>query len=204
MSSPITSLIDSYVGAKVSVLQAGYIERTAHAVAALATLRQAGLNAPGNDPRSWGLLFDGMPQELMARGEYASKSENAIQSALVLFAHHQASRSTPVHRQGVSLGAAVGTLALARSRDEGHDESTLRRFQMAAMGQTHTSRVRGLQQIISMMNSEASTLIGLDYGQLASDLYSLQWPDRAARVRLAWGRAIHRRPPTAITDSKEI
>lgn len=202
MSPSPTALIDSYVGAKVSALQRGYVQRTAHAVAGLAALRHAGLTEPGDDPRSWGLLFEGLPDELMARGREPSKAENAIQSALVLFAHHQTSRSESMHRQDVSIGEAVGALARARSRDDGADESTLRRFQTAAMGQTHASRVRGLQQIISMMNGDAHTSIGFNYGQLASDLYTLQWPERAPRVRLAWGRAIHRRPPTTSTSSE--
>lgn len=202
MSPSPTALINSYVGAKVFALQNGYVQRTAHAVASLAALRQAGLTEPGDDPRSWGLLFDGLPEELMARGGQPSKAENAIQSALVLFAHHQTSRSDYMHRQGVSIGTAVGTLARARSRDEGADESTLRRFQTAAMGQTHASRARGLRQIVSMMNGDPHTSIGFDYGQLASDLYTLQWPDRAPRVRLAWGRAIHRRPSTPPTSSE--
>ena len=69
------------------------------------------------------------------------------------------------------------------------------------MGQTHTSRVRGLRQLVGMMGADNNSSIGFDYGQLAADLYTLQFPDRAPRVRLAWGRAVHRRPEQSDTTT---
>lgn len=203
MSPSPTVLIRSYVGSKVSGLQAGYVERTANAVAGLAGLRQAGLTEPGDDPQAWSLLFDGLPHELESDFNDPSRAERAIQSALVLFAHHQTSRAERMHRPKVSIGTAVGMLARARSRGEGLDEPTLRRFQSAAMGQTHPSRVRGLRQLVGMMRSDHNTQIGFDYGQLAADLYTLQFPDRAPRVRLAWGRAIHRQPQQSATTTHQ-
>ncbi len=206
MSPSPTALIKTYVGSKVFGLQAGYVERTANAVAGLAALRHAGLTEPGDDPQAWSLLFDGMPSELESEYSDPSRAERAIQSALVLFAHHQTSRGERMHRPKVPIGTAVGTLARARSRGEGLDESTLKRFQSAAMGQTHTSRVRGLRQLVGMMRSDHETSIGFDYGQLAADLYTLQFPDRAPRVRLAWGRALHHQSPqpeTTITTPTE-
>lgn len=207
MSSP-QQQIRSYVGSKVSVLQRGYTERAPHALAGLAALRQTSLSQPGDNPRTWGLLFDGLPDGLAGTGPHASSAENAIQGAMVLFANHQTSRSDPMHRMGVGVGAAVGMLARARSEGGDLDSSVIARFQTAALSQTHTARVRLLQQLVSMMRAQRSPSIGLDYGQLAADLFSLQFPKSAPNVRLAWGRDIHKHHSTtsheSVTTPEEI
>lgn len=185
-------LISGYVGGKIERLQRGYVERAPHALAGLAALRQAGFSTPGNSPRTWGLLYEGLPEELAARGGEPSRVENAVQGAMVLFANHQTSRSDPMHRPGQRVGAAVGALARARSKDGDLDSSVLARFQVAALSQTHSARVRLLQQLVSMMRAERAPSIGLDYGRLAVDLYLLQFPSLAPRVRLDWGRNVHR------------
>ena len=114
----------------------------------------------------------------------------AVNDALVLFAHHQQSQSQPMHRGGVRLGTAVGRLARARGVDNKFDESTLRRFQAAALAQTHDARVLLLRHLVSMMRS-TDFPIPLDYGWLAADLYRFQFRASAHKVRLAWGRSLH-------------
>lgn len=190
-----TQLISSYVGRKASFLQELYTQRNSAALGQLAAMRQAGITA-GDDPRAWNLLFDGMPPELLGRGIEPSYAEQAIQAAFYLFAHHQQSMTEPMHRKGVPFGMAVGMLAKARSDDGGLHETTLQRFQGAAMAQTHAARVKLLRQLTAMMRAQKSPTIGLDYGALAADLFRLQFPSQAPQVRLAWGRQLHRLPTT--------
>lgn len=181
-----------FVSSRVHRLQSGYLARFPSAIGDLAALRQSGAKDVGEDPRVWALLFEDLPEELQGKGQQASYAERAINDALVLYAVHQQSQSEAVHRDGIRFGTAVGKLALARSQDGTMDESTLRRFQSAALAQTHDGRVTLLRQLVSMMRSQ-HPVIGLDYGWLAADLFDFQFVARAHQIRLAWGRSLHRR-----------
>ncbi len=60
------------------------------------------------------------------------------------------------------------------------------------MAQTEALRTDALRALVTLMRS-ADRTVALDYGELAGDLFWLQFPSAAHRVRLRWGRGLHRR-----------
>ena len=189
--SPDTQL-ERFVSARVGSLQRGYLDRRADEVGALARLRRAVTSAPGADPATWGETLSGMPEALLGRGDEPSAHERAAHAAITVYAVHQQSQSTAMHRAGQSLGTAVRTLGQRTSADE----AVRRRFQ--ALG-TATSLPETLHHLRGLVTHLRSKGIALDYGRLARDLRLLQRPATADGVRLAWGRDYYR--PQARDDA---
>lgn len=193
-----TKLISDHMRRKLLPMQDAYLRRESKVLGQLAALRQGGPDV-GNDPRVWAIVFDGLPEELEGRGMGPSYAERAIHAALHLYAHHQQSMTEPMHRPDVHLGEAVGMLARAKGDAGAMHSGTIKRFQGAALAQTHDGRVLLLRQLTSMMRSQKNPTIGLDYASLAADLFRLQLPEQAPYVRLAWGRQLHRLPSSELT-----
>lgn len=171
-------------------LQQGYtrLPRSPQAVRDLARFRHADINAPGADPILWELTLGSLPEELLGRNDAApSPAERAVHAALVLYAIHQQSRPEPMHRKGAGLGQAVRTLSYKRSTGQGWDPGTISRFQHLCRAQTSAIRLENLRGLATLFRSES---VGLDYGQLASNLWSIESgnPDR---IILSWGRQLH-------------
>lgn len=160
-------------------------------VASLAKLRRCDPGESGRDPDAWALTLEDVAEDLRGKGDNPSRAEEAIHAALVLYALHQQSRSDPMHRRGVGLGRAVRELALARGAEGKLDDSTLRRFHQVALAPTPEARLYHLRSLITLMRAEQSPSIGLDYGQLAVDLYRLRDPQQASKVLVTWGRDLH-------------
>lgn len=182
-----------HVTARVIRLQQGYLADTAAAVASLARLRRAVTAEPGSDPGVWYDTFDGFPASLVGAGDAPSAAERAAHAAITLFAVHQQSRNEPMHRKGVSLGAAVRAL----SPDGSNDDPVLRRFHTLGTAASLPETLHHLRGLVTQFRGAS---IGLDYGRLAVDLYMLQDPRRAPDVRRLWGRAYYR-SRTALAES---
>ena len=88
--------------------------RDAYVPARLAKLRRAATSAPGADPDVWAETIGALPDRL-SQGAHAENEptdfERAAHEAITLYALHQQSTATAVHRRGISLGSA------ARRRD---------------------------------------------------------------------------------------
>lgn len=183
---------------KIVPLQNGYTTspRSAWAQRTLADLRHADASDPGADPALWEITLGGLPTELTGTGDDPSWTERAIHAALVLYATHQQSRPEPMHRRGVGLGQAVRQLSRARSGAE-WDPGTISRFHALVRAQSSMMQLQNLRGLVTLMRGES---IGLDYGQLAADLWLLN-SDGADRVLLRWGRQLHRAQPTP-TDAE--
>jgi CRISPR system Cascade subunit CasB len=102
--------------------------------------------------------------------------------ALTLYAIHQQSQPTSVHRTGIGLGKAVHAL---RASEKFSPDAVDRRFNAVA---TATSldecahHLRGLVRQLRLISQ------GLDYTALVADLDGWQHPARIGRVRRDWGR----------------
>lgn len=157
---------------------------TTAAQADRARLRRGVGKQPGEIPDLWALTLDGPSEHY--QGEQSTRMENAIYITLTLFAVHQQSKATSMHRssdgdQRYTMGWAGRHLTYATKR-----ESAVRRHMDAlTTASTPAELAHHAKSLISQFRSES---IPLDYVQFGVDLYRLQDPRTAPRVLLSWGR----------------
>lgn len=180
---------------------------SAAGAAHVAILRRLDPARPGDDPRSWALVLEGMPRSLVG-GEWQngdmqpSRGESAAHAAVCLYALHQQSHGGGVHERGRRPGRAFGELARARAMgDPQLSGSVVAHIHAASSASSMERRLFQLRMLISLLRGERSPRITLDYGLLACDLFFLSIPERASTVRLAWGRDIHARSTAETTPS---
>lgn len=210
MSDTLTpsEAVRQHVTGVVEALQRGYLPApdqppTSYGAATLAALRRAQGRPSTVDPRALSLVLEGLPHQLQSQDRGAtqrltlSRSEIAVQTALVTYALHQQSQRDAQHRRGVGLGAATRALARHRAAQSpgeavsGLDERVVERFHRVSTAQTAELRMTALRALVTLMRA-AEPSIRLDYGQLAQDVYWLQQPASVHRVQLRWGRELHR------------
>lgn len=193
----------THVARRIEALAGGYLPHgartrpTSHTAYAMAVLRRARPDDPGGDLTAWGLVFDGFDADLHNDGPKPSSYERAANAALTLYARHQQSKATPMHRSGVSLGAAVRQLAA--NGDGTLERAPLRRFQAVITATSPKQRLYHLRTLISLLRAND---IPLDYARLATDLCQLDFPGTGRPVELQWARDLHRRTThTAATSN---
>ena len=86
---------------------------------------------------------------------------------------------------------------LVKPKEQPDDASVLRRFNALATASTMPECAHHLRGIIQLLRAGG---IPLDYVQLAEDLYWLQNPVTAQRVRLRWGQDYYYAPKTEGTN----
>lgn len=159
--------------------------------AALAKLRRGIGQKPGDDPALWNILFEGIPEEMLSRGGEPTREEWAIHTALTLFALHQQGKDPkqdPMNVEGRSLGSAAALLVALDGEDS--RPRVARRFNQAATAASMQELTHYLRELVQLLRSKG---IGLDYPQLAADLFRYQSSERAPGVRLRWGQDFYRR-----------
>ena len=159
-----------------------------HAKASLAGLRRGIGKAPGSLPELWNELFDGMPEMLVGKGVSPSYGEQAVYTALTLYALHQQGKDRKTQRMnqdGCPLGRAVRKL----SKSEEDLKRVKRRFDAAATSDSLPEFSHHLRGLVQLLRSES---IPLDYPLLAKELYLYQFPQFRDAIRLQWGRDFHR------------
>ncbi|CAL9672592.1 hypothetical protein SUDANB15_07512 (plasmid) [Streptomyces sp. enrichment culture] len=200
---PVHQRVAELAATLVGSWQEGYLKDRSPAVAALARLRRGAGREAGETPDLWSLI-DTDPLHTPAEGtrplseQELVRAENALHAALTLWAFHQQSRSTPMHRRHTrerpgGLGAAVRRLMPA----DGVDEPVRKRLVRAGTVPDLVTLTQRLRDIVALLRRDD---IPLDYGLLAGQLYLWQWPDGPAAVRRRWGRSFHeqrRTRPTA-------
>ena len=157
--------------------------------AQLAQLRRGIGKVPGEMPELWGMLFDDMPEGMMATNGKPTKAEWAVYTALTLYALHQQGKSLSednMHKPGVRLGQAMAKLAPT----EEDKERVGKRFQAFAASDDLQGASYYLRGLVQLLRAEG---IGLDYVRLALDLYRFQSPKTAPSVRLEWGQDFYYR-----------
>jgi CRISPR system Cascade subunit CasB len=195
-------LVKDEVRRRVGSLQRGYLLDDADAVATLARLRRCAPDEPGADPTVWQVTIGGLPEALQG-DRNISVAERAVHAALVLFAIHQQSNTTPMHQVKVGLGSAVQMLARERGRDGVPDQPSIRRLHQVVLATDPSGRLYHLRGLIMLLRGE-SIPIPLDYGQLAVDLYRLFDPKQNSDSVVArWGRELHNRPRDTTTGEQE-
>lgn len=189
----ISRLINEYVLNRIEEYQK--LENTGIGKARLAKLRQGIGKNLGDDPILWGEFLKDLPEPLLKN----DKSLNAIYTALTLYALHQQSNSgnhSRVIKKGMSLGKSVR--AMIGSDDE--ETRMLNKFKaLASANDIHEMNIY-LRNIIQLIKRKG---IPLDYGQLAVDIYRLQIPKYAPKVRLEWARDFYSALHSKIKDEEK-
>jgi CRISPR system Cascade subunit CasB len=196
VTAPVTprDRVARLAAAHIAALQRGYLDDQPHAVAALARLRRGAGRPAGQLPDLWPLIDTGPLHETPdgarpLRESELVRAEDALHVALTLYALHQQSRRTgmyqadrPDRRRG--LGAAV-----RRMMKSGEiDEPVHKRLVRAGTAPDLAVLAQRLRDIVVLLRRED---IELDYGLLAGQLYTWQWPGGADTVRREWGRSFH-------------
>ncbi|MEU1278549.1 type I-E CRISPR-associated protein Cse2/CasB [Streptomyces sp. NPDC005805] len=181
--------------AHITPWQEGYLRDRPRAVAALARLRRGAGRDAGEVPDLWNLI-DTAPLHLAPEGERPlgerelTHAENALHTTLTLWAlHQQSSRAVRMHQthrrdRPRGLGAAVHRLMPA----DGIDEAVRKRLVRAGTAPDLTALAQRLRDLVVLLRRAD---LPLDYGLLAGQLYTWQWPDGPAAVRREWGRSFH-------------
>lgn len=185
--------LEDHIRSVVARLQMAYLSESpalfASASATLARLRRAIDSPPGADPTVWEVLFADWPTELSAKSDEPTIDERAAHAALTLYAlHQQSKRQDRMHREGRSLGLAVGEL----SRTMATPDAVRRRFDALSTAASFRETIHHGRGLVTQLRTSG---ISQDYGLLASHLRRLQTPRTADQVRLRWARDFYRRPP---------
>lgn len=153
--------------------------------AELAALRGS-VNAPhGRDPLAYRAAFNGVDDRILGRGMDPNRAERAIATSLGLFGLHQQGRHEfSAHQPGMSLGSAIRRLARPDDVEE-REKPTMRRFSALVTSTTSDEVARHLVGLVRQLRAAE---VGLDYGQLAADLYDFDVPSTRDRARLRWNR----------------
>ncbi|MFE1252965.1 type I-E CRISPR-associated protein Cse2/CasB [Streptomyces fungicidicus] len=203
---PVHQRVAELTATHLGPWQEGYLNDRSQAVAALARLRRGAGREAGETPDLWNLI-DTDALHVSATGtrplseQELVRAENALHAALTLWAFHQQSRGTPMHRRHTrerpaGLGAAVRRLMPA----DGVDEPVRKRLVRAGTAPDLITLAQRLRDIVALLRRDD---IPLDYALLASQLYLWQWPDGPAAVRRRWSRSFHeqRRPRPASDEN---
>ncbi|MBD0741909.1 type I-E CRISPR-associated protein Cse2/CasB [Streptomyces sp. CBMA152] len=182
---------------QIQRLQHGYLRDRPDAVASLAQLRGGAGKDPLTTPHLWGLidlrtLYD---DGGLRREDNQVRAENAVFTAMTLWALHQQSRTTPMHVSGgLELGGAVRRLMPGGEVDE----PVRRRFVRVGSAPALTVLAIRMRELVTLLRRED---ISLDYALLADQIH--QWQRRETRdaVRRSWGRSFHAHPPKPTTPS---
>ncbi|MFJ1975296.1 type I-E CRISPR-associated protein Cse2/CasB [Streptomyces sp. NPDC087903] len=190
----VQSRVADLAAAQITSWQEGYLKDRPRDIAALARLRRGAGRDAAALPDLWALVDSGPLHTVTEGGRPLGetelvRAENALYTALTLWALHQQSRGGRMHRphtarQPAGLGAAVRRLMPPNDIDA----PVLKRLVRAGTAPDLTSLAQRLRELMVLLRRED---IPLDYGLLAGQLYAWQWPGGADTVRRAWGRSFH-------------
>lgn len=168
--------------------------------AALANLRRGIGRVPGELPELWGGFLQDMPPEFFSRSGEPTAAEWAVYLSLTLFALHQQSQEKPMCADGVGIGQAVRRLA-DKQREDPQESGAFKRFNALITADSMEEVSHHLRGLVQFLRREG---LPLDYPQLAFDLFELQFPNSAPRVKLRWGQDyFHQTKETTDEQEKE-
>lgn len=159
------------------------------AKAALANLRNSIGRPYSQTIDIWPLLFEKMPVEFIGRGEELTSREQAILTALQLYALHQQGVEQSVSKEFVkgqwnNVGESLSALRA------GDDSSAIdRRFNVMITSTTYDELVHHLRQLVRMLRSKKRRE-KINYGMLANDLNAFLLGDEE-KIRLKWSKAYY-------------
>lgn len=165
-------------------LQSRYLRNEARARGELAALRKGVSRSPGELPEIWELTRVEVPD---GAGDAPTWEEIAVHTAMTLYAVHQQSRTEPMFSPGVGLGSAAHDLV---GRDE-ENPSARARFNALVTSTTVAELHHHLRGFVSLLRARG---IALDHAMLADDIFRVQQPGGAKKVRLNWAHQYYSLP----------
>jgi CRISPR type I-E-associated protein CasB/Cse2 len=157
---------------------------------AMAQLRKCVGKSIGESPEIWKYTIEGMDSELIGIGGKASFAEEAVFAAMTLIGTHQRGNTNWMDKRGVGLGDGLRTLKRFANSSSSDTDMVQNRFVRAIQATTCEELVDKLYGLIVMLSNNG---IGIDYPQLAEDLYRYQLGEEAREsVKLNWARQIGR------------
>jgi len=147
-----------------------------------ATLRKGLGREAGSVPELWRYYRVVVPDQVAAAGQITPDLA-AEHAALTLFALHQQSQRTSMHRNGEHIGAALRKLRRSE-QFAGNPDALDRRVGAAATATSVTELVFHLRGLIALLRGQQ---LPLDYSQLAQDIADWRTPSGQARARRRWG-----------------
>lgn len=185
--------VGASVDRQASQLQQRVLRNDAAAIAALARLRRG----VGIEPGALIELLvythhDDFAPESMSFDQ-PTRAERAAHTALTLFALHQQSQGTAMHKRYRNLGSALRALGGAEI-----PEPLLRRFRVLGTSDDFAELTHHLRGAVQLLRQGRQPL---DYGRLADQLVSWQFPGGPSSVRLQWGRDFYRTQKTTDPDT---
>lgn len=157
--------------------------------AALANLRNS-IGRPYQDSMEvWSIIFEHLPQEYLGHGEKLSAEENAILSALQLYAVHQQGKADNVNLDDPECAWQNVGYALSSLRIGDNITAVDRRFNAMVTSASFEELCHHLRQLIKLLSAKSQSKI--NYAKLANDMY---WFLRGYKnsLRLDWSRQYYR------------
>jgi CRISPR system Cascade subunit CasB len=174
-------IIQAYVKSRIEALD----EESSWSRGALARLRRGAGKTPAETPEIWDLTLANLPEKLQAAGDEDSFAEQAIHTALTLYALHRQGQNRSMSESGAkSLGAAARGLV---SPDRGNEQAIKRRFDAIITAKDLPELAHHARALVQLLRAAAPP-IRLDYPRFARDLYNYQYPGSQHAMRLRWGR----------------
>ncbi|MER5951712.1 type I-E CRISPR-associated protein Cse2/CasB [Streptomyces sp. NPDC001904] len=190
----VRTRVAALAASHITPWQLGYLADRPKDVAALARLRRGAGRPAGAMPDLWTLIDttnlhaqpeDGRP----LRESELVRAEDALHTAVTLWALHQQSRPTGMHRPHASRRPSGLGAAVRRLMPPGEiDDAVRKRLVRAGSAADLTSLSQRLRDLVVLLRRAD---ISLDYGLLAGQLYAWQWPGGPDQVRTEWGRSFH-------------
>ena len=176
------SILESFVTGKISSLTSSLPSLEPKHRAALAKLRRGVGGEPGELPEVWEITLANLPEELLGQNVEATWAEQAIHTALTLFALHQQGNTELVSRKNISFGTAVRRLV---QPDKGNEQTIKRRFDAALTSKDFLEFSRHARSLIQIAKAND---VYMDYPRFAKDLYFFQNPESRTKIMLKWGQ----------------
>lgn len=164
----------------------------------LAQLRRGIGKKPGELPELWGIFLQTLPEELMGKGNEASRAEWAIYTALTLFALHQQGHAESVNLQGKENSLGCSAKKLVHTDEE--EERIRFKLSLIAQSDDMVELAYRLKTLVRLLSADN---ISLDYVDLAKDLFLFQSEKYTDRIRLKWGQDFYRNLKTDDNGKEE-
>ena len=174
-------VLESFVFKKITWLTKDVPGLESRQRAALAKLRRGVGVAPDDAPETWEITLADLPEELLSQDGRVSHAEQAIHTALTLFATHQQGKSGSVNQSNMSFGTMARKIV---SPDKSNELTVKRRFDAAITSKDFSEFSRHARSLIKIAKAND---VNLDYPRFAKDLFWYQDPEMRQKIIFRWG-----------------